>query len=63
MGSSATMLVIGIVLILLGLFVQSNIFETLLDIIGWIVVVVGAILIVVGLYNAFTGRNRSSGRF
>ena len=63
MGSSATMLVIGIVLILLGLFVQSNIFETLLDIIGWIIVVVGAILIIVTLYSAFTGRNRSSRHF
>ena len=59
MGSSATMLVIGIVLILLGLFVQSNIFETLLDIIGWIVVIIGAITIVVGIVGLFGNRNRA----
>ena len=63
MGSSATLLVIGIALILLGWFVQSKIIEVLLDIIGWIVIVVGVIVIVVALFNAFTGRNRSTGRF
>ncbi len=63
MGSPFTLLVIGIVLILLGWFVQSNIFEVLLDIIGIIIIIIGVIVIVVGLFNAFSGRNRSSGRF
>ena len=63
MGSSVPLLVIGIALIFVGWFVQSNIFEWLLNIIGWIIIIAGIIVIVVGLYNAFTGRNRSSGRF
>ncbi len=63
MGSPLTLAVIGIVLIVLGWFVQSNIFEFLLDIIGIILIVAGVIVIVVAGFNAFTGRNRSSGGF
>ena len=63
MGSPATLLLIGVVLIVLGWFVQSNIFEFLLDIIGIIIIVAGVIVIIVAAFNAFTGRNRSSGRF
>ncbi len=63
MGSPATLLVVGIVLVVLGWFVQSNLFEWLLNIIGIIIIVAGVIVVIVAGITALTGRNKSSGRF
>jgi sulfite exporter TauE/SafE len=55
-------LVIGIILVVLGWLLKSNIFELLLDIAGWILIIIGIIAVVMGLINMITGgRRRSSG--
>ena len=63
MGSPVSMLVIGVVLIILGWFVQSNIFEWLLNFLGIVIIIIGVIVVIVAGVSAFSGRNRSSGRF
>ena len=54
------MLVIGIILIVVGALVQSDLFSFLLDVIGWIVIIVGVIVGVIGLVGMIRGNNRSS---
>ena len=52
-------LILGIVLLVVGLLVQSDIFARLLDIVGWIIAIVGIIAIVVGLASLITSRSGS----
>ena len=61
--SPAALLVIGVVLIVLGWFVQSNIFEWILNAIGIIIIIIGVVVVIIAGVSAFSGRNRSSGRF
>ncbi len=54
-------LLAGIFLVFLGFLVSSNLFETLLDILGIIVIIiVGAILGIIGLIQVFTGGGKRS---
>ena len=57
------LLVAGIFLVLLGALVQSNILEWLLDIIGFITIVAGVIVGIVGLVKMFSGGNGGSSDF
>ena len=57
------LLVVGIFLVLLGALVQSNILEWLLDIIGFITIVAGVIVGIVGLVKMFSGGNGGSSDF
>ena len=57
--SGSGLLLAGIFLIFLGILIRSDILETLLDIFGFLVIVLGAILGLVGLIQFFTGRGRS----
>ena len=61
--NATAFLVIGIVLIVLGWFVQSNIFEAILDVMGIIIIVIGVIVVVIAGINALTGRKRGSSGF
>ena len=45
-------IVAAIALIILGIMVQSAIFEFLLDIVGWILIIAGVILAIQGLLKA-----------
>ena len=45
-------IVAAIALIILGFLVQSAIFEFLLDIVGWILIIAGVILAIQGLLKA-----------
>ena len=56
-------LLAGIFLVFLGFLIQSNFIEWLLDILGIIAIIIGAILGVVGLIQVFTGSKRSSSDF
>lgn len=53
----------GIFLIFLGILIQSDILSRLLDILGVIIIIGGAILGVIGLIQVFTGSKRSSSDF
>ena len=53
-------LLAGIVLVIVGVFVQSGIMEWLLDIIGWGVLALGVILGIVGLIQMLSGGSKSS---
>ena len=61
--SPAALVVVGIVLIVLGWFVQSNIFEWLLDVLGVIIIVIGVIVVIIAGISAFSGRNKGSSGF
>ncbi len=60
--SPAALLVIGIVLIVLGWFVQSNIFEWLLNVLGVIIIIIGVLVVIIAGVSAFSGRNKNSFR-
>ncbi len=49
------MIVAGVFLIVLGLFVQSGIVEFLLDIIGIVIIIGGAIIGIIGIVKLFSG--------
>ena len=57
--SPAALLVVGIVLIILGWFVQSNIFEWLLNVLGVIIIIIGVVVLIIAGVSAFSGRNRN----
>jgi hypothetical protein len=61
--SPAALFVVGIILIVLGWFVQSNIFEWLLNVLGVIIIIIGVVVIVIAGISFLTGRNRSSSGF
>ena len=61
--SPAALVVVGIVLIVLGWFVQSNLFEWLLDVLGVIIIVIGVIVVIIAGISAFSGRNKGSSGF
>ena len=63
MGSPLSLLIIGLVLIVLGWFVQSNIFEWILNVLGIIIIVIGVIVVLVAGVSAISGRNKGSGRY
>ena len=54
------LLLAGIFLIFLGIVIQSDILSRLLDLLGIIVIIIGAILGVIGLIQVFTGGGRGS---
>ncbi len=58
--SGGGLILAGILIIIVGVFIQSNIFEWLLDIVGVLIIVVGAVVGVVGLFKLFSG-GRDSG--
>ena len=51
---------IGIILLVLGVILKSRLIEWILDLSGWVVIVVGGILVIVSLIQFFSG-NKSSG--
>ena len=57
------LLIAGIFLVLIGALLQSGIVEFLLDIIGFIVIVSGVILGIVGLIKMFWGGESSASDF
>ena len=40
---------IGLILVIVGFLLQSRIFEFLLDIAGWILIVIGLVALVIGI--------------
>ncbi len=54
------LLLAGIFLVFLGFLIQSNFIEWLLDILGIIAIIIGAIVGVVGLIQVFTGGSKRS---
>ena len=54
------LLLAGIFLIFLGIVIQSDILSRLLDLLGIIVIIIGAILGVIGLIQVFTGSSKRS---
>lgn len=51
--SSGGKIVAGIILILLGALVQSDILDFLLNIIGWIIIIGGAVVLLMGIISIF----------
>lgn len=58
LGGGST-LIVGILVLLLGLFVQSGIVKALVDIIGLLIVAVGVIIGIFGLLKMFSGGSNS----
>jgi flagellar motor component MotA len=52
----AGLLVIGIVVIIIGWLIRSNLLEWLLDIIGFVIIAGGIIAAVVGLFQMFSNK-------
>lgn len=57
--SGLGLLFIGLVIVVLGVLVQSAIIEWLLDVVGWIAIIGGAVIGIIGLVRMFTGGGNS----
>ena len=57
--SGLGLVVIGLVIVVLGVLIQSAIIEWLLDIVGWIAILGGAVIGIIGLVKMFTGSGGS----
>ena len=57
--SGLGLLFIGLVIVVLGVLIQSAIIEWLLDVVGWIAIIGGAVIGVIGLVRVFTGGGSS----
>ena len=57
--SGLGLLFIGLVIVVLGVLIQSAIIEWLLDVVGWIAIIGGAVIGIIGLVRMFTGSNSS----
>ena len=57
--SGGSLLLVGVILVIFGAFVQSGIMESLLNIVGFLVVALGIILGIVGLIQMFSGSAQS----
>ena len=57
MGNAGT-LIVGIILVILGAFLLSGIIDFLIDMAGWIILIIGAIIIVFGLFHVFAGGSK-----
>lgn len=55
------LILVGIVLVFLGVLLQSNLIEWLLDIIGLVIIIAGVVMGIVGLVRMFSGGGDSSG--
>ncbi len=56
-----SLLIAGIFLILFGLLIGSWIVEEILDFIGFVIIAIGVVMGIVGLFKMFTGgKGRSS---
>ncbi len=58
--TGGSLLVAGVFLVFLGWLIRSDLLEGLLDVLGVIVIIIGAILGVVGLIQVFTGGSKRS---
>ena len=58
--SGGSFFLAGIFLIFLGILIQSDILSRLLDLLGIIIIIVGAILGIIGLIQVFTGGSKRS---
>ena len=56
-------IVAGIFLVLLGALIQSDILTWLLDILGFVVIVAGVIVGLIGLIKLFSGKKGGSSDF
>ena len=54
------LILVGIVLVLVGALLQSNLVEWLLDVMGLIIIVGGVVMGVVGLIKVFSGKGSDS---
>ena len=54
-------LVLGVILIIVGFLLKSRIVELILDLMGWILIIVGVIAVIVALVTMITGKGRRSG--
>ena len=55
------LIVVGLALVLLGWLVQSGIVEFLLDIIGVVIIIGGAVVGIIGIVKLFTGGGGGGG--
>ena len=57
------LIVVGLALVLLGWLVQSGIVEFLLDIIGVVIIIGGAVVGIIGIVKLFTGGGGGGGSY
>jgi len=57
------LLLAGLFLVFMGILIRSNLIEWLLDILGLVVIIGGAILGIIGLIKMFSGRGAKSSDF
>jgi uncharacterized membrane protein (DUF441 family) len=56
-------IVVGVLLIIAGALLKSNLIEWLLDFTGWIMIIVGIVVVIIGLIGLATGRKGGSDGF
>jgi len=56
-------IVVGIILIAAGALLKSGLVEALLDLTGWIIIIIGVIFIIVSVVGLVSGKKSGSGGF
>ena len=54
---------LGVVLIIVGFLIKSDFISGFLELMGWILIIVGVIAVIVALVNMISGKGRRSGGF
>jgi len=58
-----SLFIVGILVVILGAFIQSGIVETLLNIAGFLIIAIGVIAAIVGLVQMLSGDKQGSSDF
>jgi len=56
-------IVVGIILIAAGALLKSGLVEALLDLTGWIIIIIGVIFIIVSVVGLVSGKKSGAGGF
>ena len=55
--------VLGIVLLVVGLVIQTSLFQWLVDMAGWLMVIIGIGMIAVALFSKLFGKKQGQGAY
>ena len=63
MFGKGSLIVIGVIILIAGFLLQSNLIEWLLDLMGTLLIIIGIIVVIVGLIGMVTGKKGGSTGF
>ena len=58
MFGKSSWVIVGLILIVSGLIIKSDFISGFLELMGWLLVIAGAVALIAGLIGMITGKNR-----